>query len=146
MKVILLQDVAKIGRRFEVVEVPHGYAMNKLIPQQLAKEATPENLKQVESRAAKAVTERAAADAAFSSAVALLETTAITVPAEANESGHLFEALKRERVAEALKAEGVTLTPDQIKIDEPIKSVGEHTLTAVSNGTEKKFTITVTAK
>ena len=49
MKVILLKDVAKIGRRFEIKEVPDGYALNKLIPKNMAQFATPENIKRIET-------------------------------------------------------------------------------------------------
>ena len=49
MKVILLKDVAKIGRRHEVAEVPDGYALNMLIPKGLAKAGTPENIKKLTS-------------------------------------------------------------------------------------------------
>ena len=48
MKVILLRDVAKIGRRFEIVEVPDGYALNKLIPKKDAEAATPANVKRIQ--------------------------------------------------------------------------------------------------
>ena len=54
MKVILLQDVAKIGKRFETVDVPDGYALNMLIPKRMAEPATPENLKRVDARRTKA--------------------------------------------------------------------------------------------
>ena len=65
MKVILLQDVAKIGRRFDIVEVPSGYGMNKLIPQGMAKPATPENVKAINAQSAKTEADRAAGDAAL---------------------------------------------------------------------------------
>ncbi len=52
MQVILLQDVAKIGRRFDVVNVADGYGLNKLIPQGMAKPATPENIKKIKAQSA----------------------------------------------------------------------------------------------
>lgn len=146
MKVILLQDVAKIGRRHEVVEVPHGFAQNKLIPQRLAEEATPENLKRQQARAAKIATERASADAAFKEALAALAGTKVTIAVEANETGHMFQALKHDAIAAALNEQGIALTKEQIRIDAPIKQIGEHEVAAVSGDTEETFTVVVVAK
>ena len=146
MKVILLQDVAKIGRRFQIVEVPHGFAMNKLIPQRLAKEATPLNVKQVQARSLKVASDHAAADAAFHDATARLGQVTVTVSVEANESGHLFQALKMDRVAEALKEHDIVLSAAQLSAQAPIKSVGEHTIHATSGTNTKEFTVTVIAK
>jgi ribosomal protein L9 len=47
MKVILLRDVAKIGKRFAIVDVPDGYALNKLIPSKDAEPATTNNIKRI---------------------------------------------------------------------------------------------------
>lgn len=146
MKVILLQDVAKIGRRFEVVEVPHGYALNKLIPQKLAKEATEVNMKNVNARAEKIASENAAADETFKKAIAALDGKEITVSAEANENGHLFEAMKRERIVEALKAMNAIVTPEQIHIGTPIKSIGAHTVDLISGTERGEVTVQVVAK
>lgn len=137
MKVILLQDVAKIGRRYEIVEVPHGFALNKLVPQGLAKEATPANVRQVEARKEHIAAEHAKADEAFNAAVAALSDAKIEIPAAASETGHLFEAVKSDRIAEALQAEGVSLPSSSIHIGTPIKNVGTHTVDLVS-GTERR--------
>lgn len=146
MKVILLQDVSKIGRRFEVVEVPRGHALNKLIPQKLAEEATAHNLKRIEARTAKTNAEREAAGTAFAAALATLQDKTISIEAEANEQGHLFQALKADRIVAALTAEGVTLTEPQIHIAVPIKEVGSHTIRVHEGDASGTFEITVVAK
>lgn len=146
MKVILLRDVAKIGRRYEIVEVPHGFALNKLVPQGLAKEATPENVKQIQARSAHVAAEHAAADEAFAAACATLEGKQVTIAAPANEQGHLFEAVKPERIAEAISAEGATIAPAQIHIGTPIKSVGPHTVDLVSGDQRSELPVEVVAQ
>lgn len=146
MKVILLQDVSKIGRRFEVVDVPSGHALNKLIPQGLAEEATPQNVKKVEARAAKTEAERVAADAAFSEALEALAEKEVSIEVDANENGHLFEALKSERIAEALNEEGVNVSAKQIHIKTPIKEVGEQTVELREGEQTGEVTINVVAK
>ena len=85
MKVILLQDVAKIGRRFDVITVPDGYGMNQLIPKGMAKPATPENLKAIQAQTATNDAAKAQADEVFAQMTAKVDTVALEVPVEANE-------------------------------------------------------------
>ena len=132
MKVILLQDVAKIGRRFEVTTVPDGYALNMLLPKGMAETATPENLKKLKARTQKAVAAGAASDSAFSEALETLQGKTLTITAELNEQGHMFEALKASAIVEAAAGAGATLTEEQITLD-AIKEAGVHEV-AVAHG------------
>jgi large subunit ribosomal protein L9 len=126
MQVILTQDVAKLGRRYDTVEVPNGRALNMLIPQGLAMAATPENKKRIKAQSDKVAAERAAAAEAFAAAVSKLDGESVTVTVEANPKGHLFAALKEEAIAEALQAKGVSVEAAQVIIAEPIKEIGTH--------------------
>ena len=99
MKVILLQNVAKLGRRNAVVEVPNGHALNLLIPKGLALAATSENLKKLMTKTAHSDASVADKQEKFQSALALLTDKKVVVLASANEKGHLFEALKLTAVA-----------------------------------------------
>lgn len=136
MKVILLQDVAKLGRRFEVVTVPDGYGMNKLIPKAMAKLATSENLKQVQAQSAKTASDRETSMADFTTAIMKLKDVVVDVPADANEDGKLYQALKVEQIVAAVLAEhSVVLSPQDIVIKTPIKNLGEHAVELV-HGTE----------
>lgn len=143
MKVILCKDVAKLGHRFDIVEVPSGYALNKLIPQGLAQEATKQNVRNVRSRAEKVAAERAASGEAFVTALNDVNGTTVQITAEANEKGHLFEALKSEKIAEALKASGHAFDASQIHVAAPIKEVGSYTLTLKEGEHEGELTIEV---
>ena len=136
MQVILTQDVAKLGRRYDLVEVPNGRALNMLIPQGLAMAATPENKKRVQAQSDKVKAERAEAADAFAKAVEKLDGAAVTVSVKANKKGHLFEALKEEAVAEALSEKGVVVEATQVIIAEPIKVVGTHEVN-LSNGEDR---------
>jgi large subunit ribosomal protein L9 len=147
MKVILLQDVAKIGRRFDIVEVPSGYGMNKLIPQAMAKPATPENVKAIQAQATKNEAHKAAGDEAFTQMLEALKAVTLEISAEANEEGRLFQALKADTVAEAVKAateKEVAL--NQIVIKTPIKEVGDHSVEFVSGDIVVPITVSVLAK
>lgn len=136
MKVILSQDVAKLGRRYDVVDVPTGRAMNMLIPNGLAKPATPENIKRIKAQSEKVAAVRAADAKAFAAAIEKLDGSEVEVVVDANKKGHLFEALKETAVAEALSKKGVTITPTQVIIPAPIKELGTHSIT-LNNGDER---------
>lgn len=145
MRVILLQDVAKLGRRFEVVDVPHGYGLNKLVPQGLAEVANPENLKKIKAQSAKTEADRAAGDAAFTEvSAALTESVAITV--EANEDGKLYQALKAEDIITALnEVSGSAIDPSWLLIKSPIKNTGESIVSLMQGEQVKDITLNVTA-
>lgn len=145
MKVILLQDVARIGRRFEVKDVPDGHALNMLIPKGWAQPATPENVKRLTNRVAKAESVKSEANETFAATLAKLKETAVTMKVEANEQGHLFKSIKAADIAAYISKEVGHLTKEQISLKTPIKEVGEYELTA-SQGTESGiFTLVVTA-
>lgn len=128
MKVILLQDVAKIGRRHETVDVPNGYAQNKLIPQGMALPATPANEKRMAAKRQHVADTAAATEQNFVAALSTLADTSLTITRDANEQGHLYEALRATEVVAAAKSHGVTLEASQIVLSEPIKTTGTHQL------------------
>lgn len=146
MKVILLQDVAKIGKRFSVVNVPDGYALNQLIPKRMAEPATPANLRQVERRKVTASASAEAGEEQFKEAVAALGEKTITHAAEANEQGHLFGAVREVDIAAAMQAEGIVVDVSMIKIADPIKALGGHIVQLVYAGKNESFTLEVVEK
>lgn len=147
MKVILLQDVAKIGRRFDVVTVSDGYGMNKLIPQGMAKPATPENLKAIQAQSATNEAAKAQADETFTAMLEKVKEVTLEVVVEANEEGRMFQALKAEVIAQEIAAKtGAELNADQIVITAPIKEVGECTVQLASGNTHQEVSVVVVAK
>jgi large subunit ribosomal protein L9 len=131
MKVILVRDVAKIGRRNQIIDVPDGYAQNKLIPQKLALPATPQNLKRVEALHAGIVASKDAKEEAFLDAVKKLKQRTVHIPVEANSQGHLFKAIHEKDIIAAAEAVGAKLDVSSVKIPSQIKSVGTHTINLV---------------
>jgi large subunit ribosomal protein L9 len=146
MKVILLQDVANVGRRFEVKDVPTGHALNMLIPRRMAEPATPENLKRLAARTAHKAAETAAVNASFADVIARLGGTTETMTVEANEQGHLYEGQKAADIAALLQSKGFNITPAQVVVDHPIKETGEHTITLREGAHTATFTLAVTGK
>ena len=124
MKVILLRDVAKLGKRFSVTEVPDGFALNKLIPQGFAQAATVENLKRVNERSEKNASARTNELSDFKSILNSLKDTPLKIKVDANAQDNLFKSVKASDLAAALATAGHALPVSCIKLDEPIKALG----------------------
>jgi len=146
MKVILLQDVAKIGKRSDLVDVPDGYALNQLIPKRMAEAATAQNKKRIEKLQADAASNKEADQARFAAAEASLTKKNIQVPAEVNDKGHAFKAVSEQDIAEAAQAAGIDLEPSMLVVGEPIKEVGERTIELVRGDNQTTITIEVIKK
>ena len=126
MKVILLDDVTKVGRRGEVRDVSDGYARNFLIPKKLALSATAGNLKNLEhiKRQQDAKADRIKADA--EALRAKIEGLVYEERRQASEEGKLFGSVTSQDVADFLGTRGVPMDRKRITLDEPIKTLGEH--------------------
>ena len=146
MKVILLRDVAKIGKRYEIVNVPDGFALNKLIPQKDAEPATPANLKRVNNMRLKDKTDKEAVVNMLKKIVADLAKSPLLVPMQSNEQGYLFQAVQVDDVVKAASARGVAIDKDFVSIKSPIKSVGPHTVHLKSQQHSFDLLVEVVAK
>ena len=146
MKVILLRDVAKIGKRYEVVEVPDGFALNKLIPRKDAEAATPAGLKRVANMSLKHTTDKASILASLKKITVDLSTDILAVPMQANQQGHLFQAVHVDDVVNAAKLRGVTIPKTYVTFAQPIKSTGEHQVQLKDQGETFLLPIMVVAK
>ena len=125
MRVILLQDIEKIGKKHEVKEVKNGYARNFLIAKGLAKPATKEALKwlglQKEIETKKAEEELKKAQQIASA----IDGQEIIMPVKTGEEDQLFESITAQKISEKLKELGFDVKKGQISLTEPIKELGE---------------------
>ncbi|MDI6592101.1 MAG: 50S ribosomal protein L9 [Patescibacteria group bacterium] len=125
MRVILLQDVDKLGKKYEVKEVANGYARNFLIPRGLAKIATEETLKWLkvlkEAEAKKSEEELRKVQELASA----IDGQEIIIPVKIGEDGQLFGAITNQKILEKLKEAGFEIKKTQIDLLEPIKELGE---------------------
>ena len=125
MKVILLDDVAKVGRRGEVRDVSDGYARNFLIPKKLALSASAGNMKNLEHIKVQA---NAKADRVKSDAEALrqrIESISLEERRQASEEGKLFGSVTSQDIVDFLDKHGVKVERRRVHLDEPIKTLGE---------------------
>jgi large subunit ribosomal protein L9 len=146
MKVVLVRDVAKLGKRDGVVTVPDGYALNKLIPQGLALVANPENLKKLTATASKRAADSADEIKNISAAITYMRAQPLEIVAEANDQNHLFQALKITDIIRELLTQGHVVPPHAISITKPIKSVGVHDILMRCDGKNELVPITISRK
>ena len=125
MKIILRENVEKLGLRGAVVEVANGYARNYLLPRNMAMEATAGNLKGLEkmrgSFAKREATEREAAQTLAEQ----LGAVKVSISRKAGENDQLFGSVTSADIAEALAAQGFTIDKRRIQLTDPVKVVGE---------------------
>ncbi|MBR6508902.1 MAG: 50S ribosomal protein L9 [Paludibacteraceae bacterium] len=129
MQVILVQDVANLGYKNDIVKVKDGYGRNYLIPNKLAIIANESNVKQLNENL-KQQAKKLAQQLADAQALAeKLAATVINVAVKANEDGKIFGTVTTAQIAEALSAQGFEIDRKVITI-EPVKELGEATATA----------------
>ena len=130
MEVILIQDLANLGFKNDIVKVRDGYGRNYLLPQKIAIIANDANLKQL-AETLKQQAHKAAKLLADAQALeAKLAETVLELKAKANEDGKIFGTVTTQNISDALAAQGITIDKKVITIAEPIKQLGEHTAQA----------------
>lgn len=127
MKVLLWQDVDKLGRRGQTVDVREGFARNFLFPRKLASIPTPSMHKEFELAKRRMVKQEAAVIGdAKQVAEKLAGVTSVSVEVNTNDEGLLYGAVSPSMIADALKDQGLKVEARAIEIAEPIKKVGTY--------------------
>ena len=126
MKVLLTNDVNKLGWLGDVVDVADGYARNYLFPQGLAKAATDSNVKAIAKAKGQRAEERRLERQQFEKAAQAVAGAEAVIAAAANEQGHLFGSVFKHEIAENLRAQGFEVPDACVVLDEHIKQVGTY--------------------
>lgn len=128
MKVILKNDVEKVGRKGDIVIVAPGFGRNYLIPRKLAIEVTASNLKmvEIERQALKKKVEQERQS--FQGTIQKLNQVTLTFPRRAGEKDVIFGSVSAGDVKEALDKLGFEVDKKRIQLDEPIKRLGNFTV------------------
>lgn len=146
VQVILSEDVHNLGDAGDVVNVKPGFARNFLIPQGKALPATAARVHEVEHKRRVIAEKRAKELKDLESVKLRLEGIALEIAAQVGEEGKLFGSVTAANLAELLGAQGVEVDRRKIVLAEPIKSVGEHTITVrLRNDVVASLKVTVTA-
>jgi len=129
MKLILREDVDKLGDSGDIVEVRAGYGRNYLIPQGKAIMATEGALKQVE-RMKEQAEKRAEVTVENAKELAeRLETTSVTIPVSVGEDERIHGSVTTQDIADALAERDIDIDKRKIELDQDIKTLGEYTAT-----------------
>lgn len=130
MQVILIQDVDNLGGRHELVNVKNGYARNFLIPQKLAVEANPSNLKQHEEKLKVVAKKEASMLAELNKVIDILKAAPVKVGAKTGTSGKIFGSVTSLQIARAIRDQkGYEIDRKRINITEEVKELGIHKAT-----------------
>lgn len=129
MKVILREDVAKLGDSGDIVEVRAGYGRNYLIPQGKAMMATDGALKQLDRMKEQAERRAELTIEAAREMAERLETTSVTIPVSVGQDERIHGSVTNQDVAEALEQRDITIDKRKISLDQDIKTLGEYTAT-----------------
>jgi large subunit ribosomal protein L9 len=131
MQIILRSDMAGLGKRGDIVDVADGHARNYLLPRGFAFKASPGAVDQAgRMRRSRDLRDAADRDAAQTIAQALVPKI-IAISVKAGQGGRLFGSVTTHDVAEAIEAQtGILLDRRKLHLDDPIKSVGQHSVTA----------------
>ena len=128
MEVILRENVKDLGKAGQLVRVKPGYARNFLLPKGLAYEATEGNKRRIEgeqkARSARDTAERSEAQRQAEA----LGSQTVTITGKAGEEGKLFGSVTAQDIADALAAQGQQVDRRKLELDQPIKTLGYHTV------------------
>jgi large subunit ribosomal protein L9 len=130
MKLLLIEDVEKLGWLGEVIEVKDGYARNYLLPQGLATVPTQKNIDSLADEKARRAEIRRLEREEKEQQVSSLEGAEVVLAAKANELGHLFGSVAERDIAENLRQQGFAVQDAMVRMpDGHIKEVGTHNVT-----------------
>lgn len=142
VEVVLLERIEKLGQIGDVVNVKPGYARNFLFPREKALRATQENIALFETQKAQIMAENLKLKQEAEKIAAKMDNLQVIIIRQAGESGHLYGSVTSKDIADAVTADGYTITKEQVHIARPIKELGL-VKTRISLHPEVRLDITV---
>ncbi len=148
MQIILIQDVNNLGGSNEVVTVKNGYARNFLIPQKMAVEASPSNLKQLEERLKQLKKKEEKMLAEINKVIAALQDGALKIGAKTGTSGKIFGSVTTVQIAKAIREQkGYEIDRRRISLNDEIKELGTYTAKVdFGNGNETDLSLEIVSE
>lgn len=147
MEVILREDVQNLGTVGDIVKVKPGFARNYLLPRGLAVIADHRNVHVLEHQKRVVADKREHDRRQAQTAAQALSSIRVTIKARAGEEGKLFGSVTNLDIEKALSEQGVSVERRRIRLDEPIKSIGEHIVPVhLGVGVDAQVTVVVEAQ
>jgi large subunit ribosomal protein L9 len=134
MQVLLRETVKDLGKVGDVVMVRTGFARNFLVPRGLAVEATTDNVEMMKRRRVRYDAEEAVRQAEVDARVAALSGVSVSTTEKADDGGHLYGSVNAAAVARLLSAAGHPTDERAVRLAEPIKTVGTHSVSIHVHG------------
>lgn len=147
MQVILLDNVAKVGKKYEVIDVAPGYGRNFLLPRGLAEVITKSNAGRVASLRNERSLLVTRQEESMTKVLAGVKGLVLEISAKANEHGHLFAGISKESIAEKLSEKlHVEVDAEYIDLPKHLKEVGEHRIDLVVKEKKETFVVSIIAE
>lgn len=147
MRVILLKEVENLGKKYEIKEVKDGYARNFLIPKNLVKPATKENIRWLENQ--KTIEEKRAEEELkkIQETVTKIDGLELTIPVKVTEEGKVFGSVNVLKIVDKLQEAGFDIKKTQVEFGSSIKELGEWPVKiSFPHGLEAEITVMVVEK
>src|SRR5438270_5299402 len=129
VKLLLKESIKNVGRVGDVVEVSPGYARNYLLPQDLAVEPTPNNVKKIEARRLEIEKQERERREQQARLIETLKAVEVHLERRANEQGHLFGSVSATEIARALQGQGYNVQPDDVNLPGKLDRVADYMVT-----------------
>lgn len=144
MKIIFLQDVPRVGRKYDIKEVNDGYAMNFLFPNKKAVLATPKAVLEIERQKKEIIIEREVQEDLLMKNLEEIKNKIVTIKAKTDEKGHLFSAIHEKMIVEAMEKQYRAQIDEKfIVLEKQIKQVGEFEIPIVIKGKKSSFKLII---
>ena len=147
MKIILIKDIEKLGKKYEVKEISSGYARNYLIPKKLAVQATEKLLKWADTKTEEQEKKAEEKLEKISNSVSNIDGLEVEISVKIGDEKQLFEKINQQKISEALKELGYDIKKTQIELEEPLQEIGEFPVKLkFQDGLEAEIKIIITAE
>ncbi len=144
MKVIFLNDVPRVGKKYDVKEVNDGYATNFLLPRKLAIMATPKSIAELDRSKKEISVQREIQEDLLLKNLEEIKGKVITIKSRANDKGSLFSSIHKKEIADTMKKEHrADIGEDFIVLEKPIKETGEYDIPVSIKNKQTTFKLIV---
>ena len=146
MKVILLKDIPKVGKKHDIKDVPDGYGMNFLVARCLANIATPQRIAEIEKIKKELNSKREVDETELLEGLKRITGVEIVIKGRTSDKGHLFSAIHKKDILLKLKDDfGILLKEKNLLCGDSIKEVGEHKIGVFVGGKKINFRLKIEA-
>lgn len=144
-EILLREHVKNLGRCGDIVRVKAGYARNYLVPKGIGIQANEDNKQAMVRRRARLDVEEASMLAAFDETIAVYSKLSLETTQRADDHGRLYGSVSPSMISAMLKEAGHEVAEKDVRLESPIKTVGDHTIT-IHLHAERSGTVALTVK